>query len=96
MKAFCQMVGKYFGLIAVLFLVLGMVAPDNFKWVVGRIGGVPVLSTLLGVVMFGMGTTLNLKDFALVLKRPLDVLVGVCAQFLDSGVINSFIFLTFM
>ena len=40
------------------------------------------MSTLLGVIMFGMGTTLNLRDFALVLKRPVDVFVGVCAQYL--------------
>ena len=31
--------------------------------------------------MFGMGTTLNLKDFALVLKRPVDIIIGVCAQY---------------
>ena len=82
MKKLCQLIGKYFGLIAVLFLILGMTMPQNFTWVVGKIGGVAVLSTLLGIVMFGMGTTLDLKDFALVLKRPLDVFIGACAQFL--------------
>lgn len=74
MKTFCHLIGKYFGIIAVVFLILGMTVPDSFKWVVGNIGGIPVLSTLLGVIMFGMGTTLNLRDFALVLKRPVDVL----------------------
>ena len=73
MKTFCHLIGKYFGIIAVVFLILGMTVPDSFKWVVG---------TLLGVIMFGMGTTLNLRDFALVLKRPVDVFVGVCAQYL--------------
>ena len=82
MKTFCHLIGKYFGIIAVVFLILGMTVPDSFKWVVGNIGGIPVLSTLLGVIMFGMGTTLNLRDFALVLKRPVDVFVGVCAQYL--------------
>ena len=82
MKKLCQLIGKYFGLIAVLFLILGMTMPQNFTWVVGKIGGIAVLSTLLGIVMFGMGTTLDLKDFALVLKRPLDVFIGACAQFL--------------
>lgn len=82
MKKLCQLIGKYFGLIAVLFLILGMTMPQNFIWVVGKIGGIAVLSTLLGIVMFGMGTTLDLKDFALVLKRPLDVFIGACAQFL--------------
>lgn len=81
MKNFCKLIGKYFGMIAVLFLILGMTMPQNFTWVVGKFGGVAVLSLLLGVVMFGMGTTLDLKDFALVLKRPLDVCIGACAQF---------------
>ncbi|MCD7875261.1 MAG: hypothetical protein LUH17_10075 [Acidaminococcaceae bacterium] len=73
MKTFCHLIGKYFGIIAIVFLILGMTIPDSFKWVVGNLSGIPVLSTLLGVIMFGMGTTLNLRDFALVLKRPLDV-----------------------
>lgn len=81
MKNFCKLIGKYFGMIAVLFLILGMTMPQNFTWVVGKFGGVAVLSLLLGVVMFGMGTTLDLKDFALVLKRPLDIFIGACAQF---------------
>lgn len=81
MKNFCKLIGKYFGMIAVLFLILGMTMPQNFTWVVGKFGDVAVLSLLLGVVMFGMGTTLDLKDFALVLKRPLDVFIGACAQF---------------
>lgn len=37
---------------------------------------------LLGVVMFGMGLSLRGRDFALVLRRPRDVAVGVAAQFL--------------
>ena len=32
--------------------------------------------------MFGMGMALDPKDFALVLKRPLDMAIGACAQFL--------------
>lgn len=36
----------------------------------------------LMIIMFGMGLTLTLPDFALVLKRPLPVLVGVAAQYL--------------
>lgn len=82
MKKICAMIGKYFGILAVVFLVLGMTTPDSFKWVLGKIGDVSVLSLLLGVVMFGMGTTLSLHDFALILKRPRDVFFGACAQYL--------------
>lgn len=81
MKKFCAMVGTYFGFIAVVFLMLGFVWPDLFQWVLGKIGNVSVLSLLLGVVMFGMGTTLSLQDFVLVFKRPKDVCLGAVAQF---------------
>ena len=38
-------------------------------------------SIALGIIMFGMGLTLTPPDFALVVRRPLPVLVGVVAQF---------------
>lgn len=75
------MIGKYFGIIAILFLILGFTMPENFKWVLGKVGGISVLTFLLGVVMFGMGTTLSVKDFILVFKRPRDVFLGAVAQF---------------
>jgi len=84
MKSLCRAIGKYFGLLALVFLLLGMTMPNSFLWVLGKIPGtnIGVLSCLLGIIMFGMGTTLNLEDFALVLKRPLDVAIGACAQFM--------------
>ena len=39
------------------------------------------INYLLGVVMFGMGLTLNLKDFKIVFSRPKDVVIGCLAQF---------------
>lgn len=41
----------------------------------------PFVNTLLAVIMFGMGLTLTLPDFALVARRPLPVLLGVVAQY---------------
>lgn len=35
----------------------------------------------LGIIMFAMGITLTIPDFALVVKRPLPVLLGVVAQY---------------
>jgi BASS family bile acid:Na+ symporter len=40
-----------------------------------------VINYLLGVVMFGMGLTLNLQDFKIVFSRPKDVTIGCLAQF---------------
>jgi len=39
------------------------------------------INYLLGVVMFGMGLTLNLNDFKIVFSRPKDVIIGCLAQF---------------
>lgn len=41
----------------------------------------PHVSTLLGIIMFGMGLTLTLPDFKLVFTRPLPILLGVVAQY---------------
>ena len=41
-----------------------------------------VINYLLGVVMFGMGLTLNLQDFKIVFTRPKDVIIGCMAQFI--------------
>ena len=40
-----------------------------------------LINYLLGVVMFGMGLTLNLHDFRIVFSRPKDVIIGCLAQF---------------
>ena len=40
-----------------------------------------VINPLLGIIMFGMGLTLNLKDFKIVFSRPKDVIIGCLAQF---------------
>ncbi|AWE41954.1 MULTISPECIES: bile acid:sodium symporter family protein [unclassified Actinobaculum] len=42
----------------------------------------PHINQLLGVIMFGMGLTLTVQDFKLVLTRPRPILVGVVAQFI--------------
>ncbi len=81
MKKVCDLIGKYFGVIAIIFLILGMLSPDSFKWVLGKMAGISVLSALLGIVMFGMGMTMNVQDFVAVLKRPKDLLLGAFAQF---------------
>ena len=65
---------------AVLVLLAGAVA---LRWPEAVKGAIPtgVVPKLLGVVMFGMGLSLRGHDFALVLRRPRDVVLGVVAQF---------------
>ena len=40
------------------------------------------ISFLLMIVMFGMGLTMKLSDFAIVFRRPRDVIIGCVAQFI--------------
>ncbi|SDB89726.1 bile acid:Na+ symporter, BASS family [Raineyella antarctica] len=42
----------------------------------------PHVNTLLMIIMFGMGLTLTLPDFRLVLSRPWPILIGVVAQYM--------------
>lgn len=76
LASFSAFVGKTFAVLVLLFAVLGFVFPDTFK-----IFG-PYIVTLLGIIMFGMGLTLSLEDFREVVRRPVDVGIGVAAQFL--------------
>ncbi|MDP9835637.1 BASS family bile acid:Na+ symporter [Neorhizobium huautlense] len=76
LASFSAFVGKTFALWVIVFAVLGFVFPDLFK----QIG--PYIVTLLGIIMFGMGLTLSLDDFREVVKRPVEVSIGVVAQFL--------------
>ena len=84
MKAIASLsafVGKTFALWVILFAVLGFVLPDTFKQLT------PYIVTLLGIIMFGMGLTLSLDDFKEVARRPVDVGIGVAAQFLIMPII---------
>ena len=58
--------------------VLVLVASGAALMFPGVLEHVPttVINPLLGVIMFGMGLTLNLKDFKIVFSRPKDVRPG--------------------
>jgi BASS family bile acid:Na+ symporter len=62
-----------------LWLVLGVawawLVPGHFTWFL------PHIPLGLGVIMLGMGLTLRFRDFAEALKEPVNVLIGVVAQF---------------
>lgn len=72
----CNTITKY---MAVIVLVAAMAA---FLWPgpAGHIRTVWV-APMLGCVMFGMGMTLELRDFAEVFAKPKDVMIGFVCQF---------------
>ncbi|MTI57458.1 MAG: bile acid:sodium symporter family protein [Geosporobacter ferrireducens] len=91
LQKIARIISKYFGVIIIVFMILGFVTPGAFKWVTSKLFGQPVINILLGIIMFGMGMTLSLNDFKIVLKRPLDVLKGTAAQFIIMPVLALFL-----
>lgn len=74
--ALSQFLGRTFAVWVLVFAVLGFFLPDTFKLFA------PHIVTLLAIIMFGMGLTISPADFREVARRPLEVLVGVLAQFI--------------
>lgn len=68
--------GKTFTLWVIIFAVIAFLLPDHFIWLGSYI--VP----LLGIVMFGMGLTLELSDFKEVFRKPKEVSLGVIGHFI--------------
>jgi len=64
------------GLLVLAAALLALLMPGSLQHIRPT-----VINYMLGVVMFGMGLTLNLKDFKIVFSRPKDVLIGCLAQF---------------
>ena len=76
MKRLCHYISEYMGLLVLAAAALALAFPHVLQQVRPT-----VINYLLGVVMFGMGLTLNLHDFKVVFSRPKDVITGCLAQF---------------
>lgn len=59
-----------------LVAAVSLIVPALFEWI-----DTQVINPLLGVIMFGMGLTLSMHDFKVVLSRPWDILMGCVTQF---------------
>lgn len=78
LKTISEIIGKYMALIVLAVAALALFVPQSSNWMDPTIW----VNPLLMVVMFGMGLTMKPKDFAPLLKRPLDILIGCAAQFI--------------
>ncbi len=76
MKKICNYISKYMGVLVLATAVLALMFPELLRHIRPT-----TINYLLGVVMFGMGLTLNLQDFKIVFSRPKDVIIGCLAQF---------------
>ena len=69
--------GRYMAAIVVVVTLLALFVPASSLWI-----KTTWINPLLMVVMFGMGLTLDFKDFALVFTKPKYILLGCLAQFI--------------
>lgn len=69
-------VGKWMAAIVIAVAALALFKPEACSWI-----STSWINYLLGVVMFGMGLTLKPSDFAVVFRRPKDVVIGAVLQF---------------
>ena len=76
MKKISDFTGKYMAAIVLAVAALALFAPQTCLWI-----QTSWINYLLMIVMFGMGLTLRLEDFAIVFKRPKDIIIGCIAQF---------------
>lgn len=67
---------KYTSLFIIGIAAITYFKPEMFQWVTGNMS-----LWFLGVIMLTMGLSLTTKDFKILAKRPLDILIGACAQF---------------
>ena len=82
MKRFFKLVEKYFFIIILIAVFIAVTIPNSFNWVMEEFMGVNIINVLLGIILFGMGTTLKIDHFVNVFKRPKEILIGVSAQYL--------------
>jgi hypothetical protein len=59
MKRIFKLVEKYFFIIILIVVVIAVIIPNSFNWVMEEFMGINVINVLLGVILFGMGTTLK-------------------------------------
>ena len=72
-----EIIGKFMALIVLAVAALALFVPQSSLWI-----DTSWVTYLLMIVMFGMGLTMKPKDFALIFKRPKDILIGCAAQFI--------------
>ena len=82
MKRIFKFIEKYYIIILLLAIVISLIYPNSFNWVLSKYNGINVLNLLLSIVLFTMGTTLKADDFINVFKNPKEIAVGISAQYI--------------
>ena len=77
MKKTGEFVGRNMAWIVLVIAAMTLLIPETGLWV-----KTTWINYLLMIVMFGMGLTTKPSDFAVVFRRPRDVITGCAAQFI--------------
>lgn len=96
LRAYPLLKGYSYPMVIFASVCLGMYFPQYFIKV-GDFELKKLITPLLQIIMFGMGTTLSLWDFGRVIKMPKGVFVGIVCQFtimpfVGWGIANTFSF----
>ncbi|WP_291328335.1 bile acid:sodium symporter family protein [Desulfovibrio sp. UCD-KL4C] len=73
--SFCKFIERHFLLLAVVLSAAAYIDPALFTWLK------PHIALCLGIIMFGMGLTLEIEDFTLAIKNYKAVGLGVLLQY---------------
>ena len=71
-----QWLSNYTSWFIIAVAIVTYLVPNLFTWVHGT-----TQSCILGFIMLTMGLTLTVQDMKLLAARPLDIIIGTCAQF---------------
>ena len=77
LKNISDFVGKHMAILCLAVAALALFVPSSTAWI-----KTSSILPLLMIIMFGMGLTVTPSDFAIVFKRPKEVIIGCLAQFL--------------
>lgn len=77
LKKVSKTLSNHTSLFVIAVAIITFFLPNLFSWVKGT-----KQTVIIGIIMFGMGLTLTTNDFKILAKRPLDIFVGVLAQYM--------------
>lgn len=70
-----QKITKNIGIIIIVFSLIAYFSPQYFSWMTSY------TTIFLAIAMFGMGTSIDTRDFKKIIKNPKEVLIGSLTQF---------------
>lgn len=76
LQAISRWLARYASAFIIFIAAFTFFLPETFQWMRGN-----TQTTILGLIMLTMGLTLTTADFQILVRRPLDIFIGACAQF---------------